>query len=60
MSKRTWQDDFELWNQGRLTIQEIERRLESHGLTEEEINQLLPDLVTMKALCPEDPDADHR
>ena len=47
---RTWQDDMADWNTGQLSIHEIERRLLAHGLSDSEIDGLLPDLATMKSL----------
>lgn len=42
--------DMVAWDKGRIDIHEIERRLEGHGLSEDEIMQLLPNLVVMKGL----------
>lgn len=51
---KNWQDDMKLWDRGKLSIHEIEKRLIAHGLSDEDIFVLLPDLVIMKSLFPEE------
>ncbi len=50
MKNVTWEDDFELWNKGRLSGSEIERRLLAHGLSDSDIDSLIPDLLLIKQL----------